>query len=365
MSPTLLPALDPTPLPAPAWLFHALLVGTFFVHVLFMNVALGGSVIGAFHALLGRGSQAPGRALGRMLLSLLSPALAFTITTGVAPLLFVQLLYAQTFYPATVLVGWIWLGLLAVLMVGYYAVYLARFEVGGRDSAPAWAAVTAISLVAIALIQVLVNVLQLTPDRWTAVGVRLVALFGDPTILPRYLHFLLGSLAVAGLFLAILAGERHRKTPDPVYPWIAARGVRWALAATGLQMADGIWLLFALPEELLRSLMRGRFPETPTLAIGLGLGFLTLILLSRTLDPLRQRSLLHGAAASLLATLLAMIPLRDMVRSLYLAPLVRPQGFPVQTQADVLTIFLLLFVGGLATVGWMIIRVVRERRASA
>ena len=363
MSPAMLPALDPAPLPAPVWLFHTLLVVTFFIHVLFMNVALGGSVIGAVHGLLARDPEAPGRKLGRMVLGLLSPALSFTITMGVAPLLFVQVLYAQTFYPATVVIGWVWLGLLVLLVAGYYSVYLAKFEVGGRDFVPALMGLTGLCVVAIALIQVLVNVLQLTPGRWPGVGLRLAAVFSDPTILPRYLHFLLGSLAVAGLFFALLAVERHRTTPDPAYSWIATCGVRWALVATGLQVADGLWFLFALPEDVLRGLMQGRFPETPTLAIASGLGLLTLILLSRTTDPIRQRSLVHGATASMLVTLLSMIPLRDMVRGLYLAPFVHPQEFPVKTQGDVLAIFLVLFAAGLATVGWMILRVVRERQA--
>lgn len=364
MSPAMLPALDPTPLPAPAWLFHLLLTATFFIHVLFMNVALGGSVIGAVHGLLARQPEAPGRRLGRMVLSLMSPALSFTITTGVAPLLFVQLLYAQTFYPATVVVGWLWLSLLVVLVLGYYAVYLARFEIGGARSVPAWMAATGIAIVAIAAIQVLVNVLQLTPGRWPGVGISLAAAFRDPTLLPRALHFLVGALGVAGLFLTILAVERHRRTPDPAYAWIAVRAVRWALVATALQTAGGLWFLFALPMDVLRPLMQGRFPETPTLALGMGLGLLTLILLSRTLDPVRQRSLVHGAAASMAATLLAMIPLRDMVRDLYLAPHVRTREFPVETQADVLTIFLALFAAGLLTIGWMILKVVRERQAA-
>jgi hypothetical protein len=38
--------------------------------------------------------------------------------------------------------------------------------------------------------------------------------------------------------------------------------------------------------------------------------------------------------------------------------------FPVKTQADVLLLFLVLFAAGLATVGWMILRVIRERQAA-
>src|SRR5450759_353597 len=33
----LVPALDPTPIPGPAWLFHFLLVATFLLHLLFVN----------------------------------------------------------------------------------------------------------------------------------------------------------------------------------------------------------------------------------------------------------------------------------------------------------------------------------------
>ncbi|MFA5027401.1 MAG: hypothetical protein WC713_05950 [Candidatus Methylomirabilota bacterium] len=360
MSPMMLPALDPTPLPAPAWLFQLLLTATFFVHVLFMNVAVGGSIIGAVHALLAREADAPGRALGRMALSLLSPAISFTITTGVAPLLFVQLLFAQTFYPATIVVGWVWLGLLGILIGGYYAVYLAKFEVGGARAVPGWMAATALSLAAIALIQALVNLLQLTPGRWHEVGLRLAAAVRDPTLLPRFLHFLLGALAVAGMFLAVLAAARHRRSPDPVYPWIAARGIRWALIATALQAAGGFWFLGALPTAVLRPLMRGP-AEASTLALGTGLGLATLVLLFRVHDPVRQWPLVHGAAACMAATILAMIPLRDMVRSLYLAPVLRLHELPVKTQGGILALFLLLFAAGLLTVGWMMLRVYRER----
>ncbi len=135
MSPPL-PALDPTPLPAPVWLFHLLLLVTFLVHVLFMNVSLGGTLIASVHGVLARGADAPGRRLVRGMAGMLPASVSFTITTGVAPLLFVQVLYGQLFYSATVLVGWCWLGLLLLLVVAYYAVYLQKHGVGGTF--PAW-----------------------------------------------------------------------------------------------------------------------------------------------------------------------------------------------------------------------------------
>jgi hypothetical protein len=359
-----IPALDPTPLPAPAWLFQALLLITFFIHILFLNVTLGGAVIGTVHGLLAKGSDAPGRRLGRLLVSLLPASVSFTVTTGVAPLLFVQLLYGQVFYAATVLVAWLWLAIVPLIVVGYYAVYLYKFEVGAPGGKTLWLGVAGVCFVAVALVQVLVNVLQLTPPRWEAVASAGGAVMQDPTILPRYLHFLLGSLAVAGTFLAVVAVERANRTPDPFFDWLARRGTLWALVATALQMIDGFWLLFSMPRDLLIALVSGQAMPTVHLAVGMMLGFLALILLFGLREPERQRTLVRFTAAVLGVTVFAMIGLREVVRAMYLGPLVRLRGLPSATQADVTILFFVVFVLGLTTVAWMVRRVLRERRAS-
>ena len=48
MGAELVGAVDPFPIPGPEWLFHVLLVFTFFLHALFMNLTLGGTMIAAF-----------------------------------------------------------------------------------------------------------------------------------------------------------------------------------------------------------------------------------------------------------------------------------------------------------------------------
>jgi hypothetical protein len=361
-----IPALDPTPLPAPAWLFQALLLVTFFIHILFLNVTLGAAVIGVVHGLLAKGPDAPGRRLGRLMVGLLPASVSFTVTTGVAPLLFIQLLYGQVFYAATVLVGWIWLAIVPLIVVGYYSVYLYKFEAGAPGGRTAWLGVAAGCFVVVAATQTLVNVLQLTPSRWEAVAAAVGAVAQDPTVLPRYLHFVLGSLAVAGIFLAVVAVERaHRthRTPDPFFDWLARRGIFWALAATGLQMVDGFWFLFSLPREALLALVGGKPWPTIHLVIGMGLGFLALIMLSGVRQPERQRGLVRFTAGVLLATILAMVGLRDVVRGLYLGSLIRIRELPSRIQMDVTILFLVVFVLGLATVAWMVRTVLRDRRA--
>jgi hypothetical protein len=362
MTPIQIPALDPGPLPAPSWLFHALLVATFFVHVLFLNVTLGGSAIAAVHGTLARTGDAPGRRLGRLMVGILPASISFTITTGVAPLLFVQVLYAQLFYPATILVGWIWLALLVLLVVGYYAVYLHKFEVGGRGVLPAWMAVAALCFLLVAGVQTLVNVLQLTPARWGAIAAGAESAFRDPTMAPRLLHFVLGSVAVGGVFLALLAVEGEQRAPDPFHHWLALRGIGWAVVATGLQVADGFWFLVALPRDPKAALMGGGTTETALLVLGIGLGVFTLIVLSRIREPARERGLVRAAAGTLLAAVLSMVVLRDVVRGLYVAPFVRLRELPTRTQVDLTIIFFVVFLLGLATVAWMLWASGRERR---
>jgi len=344
-------------------LFQVLLLVTFLIHILFLNVTLGGAVIGTVHGLTAKGTDAPGRRLGRLLVSLLPASVSFTVTTGVAPLLFIQLLYGQVFYAATVLVGWLWLAIVPLIVVGYYAVYLYKFEIGGTGGRTAWLGVAGACFVVVALVQTLVNVLQLTPPRWEAVATAVGAVFHDPTILPRYLHFLLGSLAVAGMFLAVIAVERGSRTPAPFFDWVARRGALWALVATALQMIDGFWFLFSLPRELLIAIVGGQAMPTVHLAVGMMLGFLALILLFGVREPERQRTLVRFTAGVLCVTVFAMIGLRDVVRGMYLGPLVRLRELPRTTQADVTILFLVIFVLGLATVAWMVRTVLRERRA--
>jgi hypothetical protein len=262
-------------------------------------------------------------------------------------------------------VAWLWLAIVPLIVVGYYAVYLYKFEVGAPGGKTLWLGIAGLSFVAVALIQVLVNVLQLTPPRWVAVATAVGAVFHDPTVLPRYLHFVLASLAVAGMFLAVVGVERANRTPDPFFGWLARRGLLWAVVATALQMIDGFWLLFALPRELLIALVGGQAWPTLHLALGMGLGFLALILLSGLREPERQRTLVRFTAGAVGVTVFAMIGLRDVVRAMYLSPAIRLRELPRATQLDVTVLFVVVLVLGLGTVAWMIRRVLRERRALA
>jgi len=129
-----IPAPVPVPLPAPAWLLEFLLVFTFILHLLPMNFLLGGVVMVSVSSFLGR-NDAKHREFARRAGGALPPVVAFAITLGVAPLLFLQLVYGQFFYASSVLMAWFWLAVVLLVMLGYYGVYwynMQQEELGRR-----------------------------------------------------------------------------------------------------------------------------------------------------------------------------------------------------------------------------------------
>src|SRR4030042_561961 len=199
-----MPQPDPLPLSAPVVLFQILLVGTFTLHILAMNVLLGGSVLTAVNAVLDRLRPDARRALllqraGRPL----TIAAAMTVTLGVAPLLFLQLLFGPFFFTSSILMAWPWLSVTVFVMAAYGGLYL--IEVRSRTLGP-WAIAVRIGsafiFAGVAFLYVNNVTLMLKPDEWREIyddfrrGLYLP--LGDAALFPRSLHFLLGSLALGG-----------------------------------------------------------------------------------------------------------------------------------------------------------------------
>lgn len=72
-------------------------------------------------------------------LHLMNALVAFTVNFGVAPLLFVQVLYGHLFYASSILMAVFWLAVIPLLIAAYYAAYLYGFRFGvlGRAGAAA------------------------------------------------------------------------------------------------------------------------------------------------------------------------------------------------------------------------------------
>lgn len=358
-----IPTLDPLPLPAPAWLLSALLTLTFVLHLLAMNLLLGGAIIGLVARVRSKGERpdGPGRLAG-VIARALPVLVAATVTFGVAALLFLQVLYGRLFFTAAVLLAVPWFAVVVILIASYYFAYYGsiRARAGRVPALALWAVV--IGLTTVAFVYSNVMGLLLRPAeflaRAQASGSGLHLNLGDPTLIPRYLHMLLGAISVAGLAVAIW-GTIVRRRDEALGGWMSVHGVYWAAGATIVNFLPGFWWLAALPREALLALL-GQDPlATFSFAAGIlaSLGALALLVPAAFApDP---RRLLYGAAGSLGLAVLLMVLVRDAARRIVLAPTgFRPTDWVV-TQWGPIAIFAILLAAACAAVIWMAVKLAR------
>lgn len=359
----LLPTLDPTPNPGPAWLFHVLLVLTFVLHVLFMNFTLGGTLLAAVSQIASGGRAGDHRtALAGRMSSINSYGIAFTITTGIAPLLFAQVLYQQTFYSATILIGTAWLGMLGLLVFGYYAAYLYKFR-----GAPAtgsggtvWLVTAAVLFFLIAMIQVSVHLIHAQPDTWTGIAANGWSVLGDPTYVPRLLHFLLGGIALSAAAITWWAVRKAGRGEDvETNRAIARYAWKWALASVFLQLFDGFLFLLLLPRDVLVGMMEDVVVLT-VLTVGIFLALGLLVMLARVRNPVDKPGAVSGVLGAMLLVLALMAVTRHQVRILYLEPISSRFDMASAPQWFNFVLFAILLVVALVTVAWMIRTVVEN-----
>jgi hypothetical protein len=296
----------------PAGALKALLLVTFALHLMAVNLAVGGSLVLACHALRGRLQD---RELLRRLAPVLPPALTFTITLGVAPLLFLQLLYGPFFYTASVLSAFPWLSMLALVMVGYVLLY--GFVVSSATPAPrpGTGLLASLLLLGVGLMLVNVTTLSLRPDLWATHaassihGLRMNT--ADPTLWPRFLHMVASMVAVAGLCLAAWGAWRRED-------FARRAGLRWFIGATLSQLAWGPWLLLTQPPAVLEPLLAGTSGASLSLWGSMACGLLALVMALPASQEGSEPGTVWPVLVLALASVLGMILLRDQARDLSL-----------------------------------------------
>ena len=115
----------PFGLPGATAFYLVLYLSTFVVHMVFMHYVLAGATYLACGRLLGKTRCAACEWQG-ILLDWLPFATGLAITAGVAPLLFVQMLYGREFATANLLLSHRWMAILPVLIVCFYLLYLQK-----------------------------------------------------------------------------------------------------------------------------------------------------------------------------------------------------------------------------------------------
>jgi hypothetical protein len=360
----IIPLADPVPLPGPVWLFRVLLLVTFFLHIVAMNFLLGGGLVGALSGVRGRANVPHHRRLSEQISRILPVVTAATVTLGVAPLLFLQVLYGRFFYTSSILMAVPWFGVIALLCIAYYGHYFMALSDTVRRERFLWiAGVSSVLVAAVGFIYVNNVTLMQDPARFKDLylssrsGVRLN--LAEPTLIPRFLHMLVGAIAVTGLGIVALGQRINRKESGPFGPWAIRYGRNWFAVATLIQILIGVWFLFSQPAVVRGAFLGGNVVWTAHLFGG---AFLALCALALMLVKPDSGKVLGLSGGLIVLTLLAMLLVRTWVRDTLIGGYADLANANVRTPLDVLAAFLLFFVAALVTVGWMIRRYVVEGR---
>ena len=322
---TLIPAADTIP-SAWGW-FEALSLLTFSVHLLLVNAVLGGACL----CLVGRaGDKTPEDDLAPAL----PTGLGLAVNMAVPPLLFLQVLYGQFLYTTSVLSAWFWVSVAALAMAAYFLLYANAWRVKRRAGrSVAHVALACALMLGVSFIMTNVMTLMIAPGAWTryfdSPGGWLLNL-GDPTLPPRWLHFVLASLAVGGLALALLNGPKKAEG-DSSAGRKAALGLRWFTHASLAQIAVGSWFLVSLPREVMLLFMGRSGLHTFVLVLSLGCAGVMLWF------AFRGRS--WAAALALAPVTLLMVAMRDMVKAASVGQAFAPDRLQVAGQYGPMILF--------------------------
>jgi len=281
--PPILPALRdiPLPLPADSAVLEIAIVLLFLVHILFVALMVGGTLLTVVYEIRGRRDRDLDT-LAREIGKTVTVNKSLAVVLGVGPLLVMNALYTVFFYSANALTGTAWLMVVPLVAVAFLITYAHKYSwdlLADRKGLHIGLGMAGAALFLVVPLIFLTNInLMLFPERWHDTGGFLAGLL-LPNVLPRYLHFVIASVAVTGLFLAGYLARRAYPV-ERLFDRLDRSMLRREMAtiafgATALQLVAGPLLLGTLPS--------GGFSWALLLNIGLGvcLALVALLLLWR------------------------------------------------------------------------------------
>ena len=322
-------------LSAPLWLVTVLHLLTLTLHLFAMNILFGGVAITLWSSARNRwgGTQAVDYS------RLFPAATAATVTLGVAPLLFLQLVYPRQVYAAAIVSGWFWLLVIAAVIVAYYAFYRASFS--GQRSGRVNLAMLALGLAGLIYVSLVYSSVFSMAEQPALIQ----SLYAknqsgwvwNPAVgsyALRWLHMLLGALTVGGFFVGMMGQDN---------PKVFSSGKVAFAGGMGLAAVAGLaYLVSLMPyfEAIVRS------PAVHALAEAIVLSLASLHFY------FRKRFWISGSA--LFLSVFGMVSVRHVVRMLRLRESFDPASWRIATQWSPFLLFLVCFVLMLAVLAWML-----------
>jgi len=320
-------------LSAPLWLVSVLHVLTLALHFVAMNILAGGIIV----VLLGKFNDKWNHPVVTWFIKLFPYAMAATVTLGVAPLLFVQLVYSKQIYAASITSAWFWLMIVAVAITSYYLLYSASFAANKKPVA-IYLSLALIGFLYISFVYSSVFSMAECPDVYqTLYAGNQSGIVINPDIgsyLLRWLHMLLGATTVGG-FLVGMFGKDDQQA--------FATGKRFFLWGMIAAMVLGLIYMLTLGETL------GPFMRSA----GIWMIVISLVLSLASLHFFFKKNFVISGVMTFLS-LLGMVVARHTLRLLRLDGTFDPCEIPVRIQWSPLILFLICFVIAVGVVWYMI-----------
>jgi len=249
---------DPAGIPSHPIIFLVLGVLTWALHIAAVQVMLGASALTLYGAF---SRDAHWRRLAAAMITTAKVAVSVAIVLGVAPLLFVQVIYDPFWYTSNVLSArWV-IGFIVILILAYlamYAFYYRNPRLASQPTRSAWQLVVSLALMlVVGWIMHVLSYQMLLPEQWMSwyapngeIDPGGQSLHGYS--IARFAFFILLSVAVVAAWL--FAYRRYlmgRPGEDAGYiAWLLPLAHKLMLAGGVLAVASGALWLATLPEKM-------------------------------------------------------------------------------------------------------------------
>jgi len=337
------------PVPGPYWLFTVLHWLTLALHLTAMDVLFGGLLV----FLLAGMSHLRTRLFDSEV-RLFPTVMAATITLGVAPLLFVQVIYGRFFYSATIVSAWNWYSLIPVLIVVYYLLYaVALTKRFSQRTKLILLAIAAAGFVYVSYTFTMISDLVEKPALWE--GLYRSSPGGwsvNPSVVEtvfRWLHMLAGALAVAGVSIMFIALYHPGIKIDRNLLTFGGRMYMLGVIKAALL---GLIYIFTLDSPILT-----KFAVSPGIHAIIGaivLNIIAIYVVYRALSEEQPHWKIWTSAILVFAGLFCMVIARHILRLVYLEGYFDPAALTINAQWAPFAMFLITFVVGLVVLYLML-----------
>lgn len=267
---------------------------------------------------------------------------SMTITMGVPPLLFVQILYDKFFYSSSISIGFPWLAIVGYLLVGFYALYWTQWS-WMRNNGPSLSGkifwlVTVLCIVAIGFTYSWNHLKSISETPWNNRVSHMLAMH-------RLSGYFGAALIASGAWGAWFGSNWRTDKRIP-------KGAGWAAALGGAGL-----LAWALTSDYATA---GAFGlDRPFILLGAAIAILAGILAVVTSKMSIARWLITAAAP---VGTLGLLMQREAFRLEAMRPYYDPFSLPTRTQWATVVMFVIALLAGLGVLIWLLLLIRRAPR---